>query len=301
MRWAIRRAYRGSTSSGTLTSSSKLVSYLAQGLLVAGAFLGAAWLVRVYGHGLRDPRYLDGWLLAGIMSGQLIFHILRKTSTLSPKSAMRWRKFHILSGYLLCGVFVLHCDVSLPDTVFEWALWAGFVLVTVSGAFGTYLAWSLRISGRVDQGVGASGLSLRHTELAQQVRAVVAESRPAAATIDLPDLPHSAWIFHLYTDQLRNFFERERSVARHVIGSRRELKHLTDEIENLSRYVDPESQQRLAAIKDLVMEKDRLESARVHLRLTKAWLLVHVPLTYSLVVLTVVHILVVYSFSSGAW
>jgi hypothetical protein len=105
----------------------------------------------------------------------------------------------------------------------------------------------------------------------------------------------------LYTNRLRHFFQGPRNFAAHLIGSQRPLKQLTDEIDNLSSYVDWESKERLAAIKNLVVEKDRLDFARVYLGLTKGWLFVHVPVTYALIVLTVLHVLVVYAFSSGAW
>ena len=50
-----------------------------------------------------------------------------------------------------------------------------------------------------------------------------------------------------------------------------------------------------------MVEKDRLDFARVYLGLTRAWLFVHVPVTYALIVLTLVHIIVVYAYSSGLW
>ena len=105
----------------------------------------------------------------------------------------------------------------------------------------------------------------------------------------------------LYTNHLRDFFQGQRNFTAHLIGSQRPLKRLTDEIDNLSRYVDQQSQEKLAAIKNLVVEKDRLDFARVYLGLTKGWLFVHVPVTYALIVLTVLHVLVVYAFSSGTW
>jgi len=49
------------------------------------------------------------------------------------------------------------------------------------------------------------------------------------------------------------------------------------------------------------VEKDRLDFARVYLGLTKGWLFVHVPVTYALIILTLLHILVVYAYSSGPW
>ena len=110
-----------------------------------------------------------------------------------------------------------------------------------------------------------------------------------------------AWITDLYATHLWDYFQGPRNFSAHLIGSQRPLKRLTDEIDNLSRYVDQQSQEKLATIKSLVVDKDQLDFARVYLGLTRAWLFVHVPVTYALVVLTLLHILVVYAFSSGAW
>jgi hypothetical protein len=272
-----------------------------QGLLIAAISGGLFWLVWIYGNGLRDPRYLDGWVLAGGMSLQLSLHIAIKTASLSPKSAARWRKIHIFIGYLLIAAFISHSDFSLPDTGFEWALWVGFVLVTLSGIFGTYLAWSLPARHGIDERIGYDRIPTRRVELARDVHAAVAKSDPATAAVALPAPPYDAWIMDLYTTHLRDFFQGQRNFAAHLIGSQRPLKRLTDEIDNLSGYVDQPSQEKLAAIRNLVVEKDRLDFTRVYLGLSKGWLFVHVPVTYSLFVLTVLHIFVVYAFSSGPW
>lgn len=278
-----------------------LTSQTVKGLLVAAISGGLFWLVWIYGNGLRDPRYLDGWLLATGMSFQVAFHIAIKTASLSPKLASRWRKMHLFVGYLLIAAFVSHSDFSLPDTRLEWALWAGFVLITLSGIFGTYLSWSLRTRHGIDESIGYERIPARRGELAREVHATVAKTDPAAAAIALPAAPHDAWIMDLYTSHLRDFFQGQRNFSTHLIGSQRPLKRLTDEIDNLSRYVDQRSQEKLAAIRTLVVEKDRLDFARVYLGLTKGWLFVHVPVTYSLTLLVVLHILVVYAYSSGPW
>ena len=272
-----------------------------QSLLIAAISGGLFWLVWIYGNGLRDPRYLDGWILAVGMALQIYFHVAIKTARLSPKAAMRWRKIHIFLGYVLIAVFISHSDFSLPDTGFEWALWTGFVLVTLSGIFGTYLAWSLKAKGRIDEGVSYDRIPTLRAELARDVHAAVGETDQDAAQIALPGLPHDDWIMDLYSNHLRDFFDGQRNSAAHLIGSQRPLKRLTDEIDGLSRYVDQQGQEKLAAIKTLVVEKDQLDFARVYLGLTKAWLFVHVPVTYGLIVLTVLHGLVVYAYSLGAW
>jgi hypothetical protein len=301
VRSAARRALDASISGHRAGLATYLASQTARGLLLAAISGGLFWLVWIYGNGLRDPRYLDGWILAGGMSLQLVFHIAIKANSLSPKSAVRWRKIHIFVGYLLIAAFLSHSDFSLPDTSFEWALWACFVLVTLSGVFGTYLAWSLHAKCQIDERVSYDRIPALRAELARNADAVVAKRDPAAAAIALPAPPYDAWITDLYTTHLSDFFEGPRNISAHLIGSQRPLKQLTDEIDNLSRYVDKPSQDKLAAIKSLVVEKHRLDFARVYLGLTKGWLFVHVPVTYALIVLTVLHVLVVYAFSSGAW
>jgi hypothetical protein len=297
----VTSAGRRPSTAATGGSARYLTRQTIQGLLIAAISGGLLWLVWIYGNGLRHPRYLDGWVLAGGMGLQLYFHIAIKTGSLSPKSATRWRKIHIFVGYLLIAAFISHSDFTLPDTGFEWALWAAFVLVTLSGIFGTYLAWSLKAKSGVDEGVSYDRIPTRRAELARDAHAAVAKTDPAAAAIALPAPPYDAWIMDLYTTNLRSFFQGQRNSAAHLIGSQRPLKRLTDEIDNLSRYVDQRSQEKLAAIKNLVIEKDRLDFARVYLGLAKGWLLVHVPVTYGLIVLAVLHVLVVYSFSSRAW
>jgi hypothetical protein len=265
------------------------------------ASAGLFWFVWIYGNALRDPRYLDGWILAVGLGCQLYFHLAIKLASLSPKSATRWRKVHIFIGYLLIAAFISHSDFSLPDTGLGWALWLSFVLVTISGLFGSYLAWSLQAKRWIDERVHYDRIPARRGELARDVHAVVARIAPPTSAIALPAPPYDAWIKDLYAAHLMVFFHGHRNFSAHLIGSQRHLKRLIDELDNLSNYVDRQSQDKLAAIKNLVIEKDRLDFARVYLGLSKGWLFVHVPATYALVVLVVLHVFVVYSFSAGTW
>ena len=294
------RAFDASIGGRGQGSAGYLINRTVQGLLIAAISGGLFWLVWIYANGLRDPRYLDGWVLAGGMALQICFHIA-KTASLSPKSATRWRKIHIFVGYLLIAAFISHSDFSLPDTGFEWALWTGFVLVTLSGIFGTYLVWSLQAKRLIDEGVSYDRIPALRKELELAFLLAVDDADPPSAAIDLPGLPYDAWIRDLYTTHLGDFFQGPRNFTAHLFGSQRPLKRLTDAIDNLSRYVDHQSQERLTAIKNMVIEKDRLDFARVSLGLTKGWLFVHVPVTYALIVLTVLHGIVVYAFSSGVW
>lgn len=308
-RWTIGRSVGGTAGRSATGAASRsrssatgdLVRLAAQVLMIAVLSVALLWLVSIYASGLRDPRYLDGWLLAGGMGLQIHFHIALKRSRLSPRSARRWRKAHILVGYLLIAAFLSHSDFSLPDTGLEWALWTGFVLVTLTGILGTWLASPVEANGAAGERPGRERIMTRRAELAQSAQDIVTETALVTAAIGLPAPPYEAWVHDLYSVRLKGFFEGQRSIAAHLLGSHLSLKRLTDEIDDLSRFVDHDGRAKLAAIKALVLERHRLDTARVHLALSEGWQLIHVPVTYGLVVLSVLHVVVAYAFSSGAW
>ncbi len=276
-------------------------SQAVRALVITAAWAGLLLVVSLYHDGLRDPRYLDGWVLAAGMGLQLTYHVAVKSARRSPKSIMRWKGLHVVLGYVLIAAFLSHTNFALPETGLEWALWIGFVLVTLSGVFGTYLSWSLKAKHGIDEGFSFERIPARRADLAQQAHLTVTRIETTSDAIALPSAPHDAWVLDLYATHLKDFFEGPGNRMAHLTGSQRALKKLTDEIDSLTRYVDAANQDKLAILRDLVCDKDRLDFARVYLWLTKGWLFVHVPVTYALAVLTVLHGVVVYAYSSGAW
>lgn len=280
---------------------SGLAGQVFQAAIVALSAGLLCWFVWLYGSALRDAQYLDGWLLAGGMAIQVYFHVRLRQGPLSAKAAAAWRQIHLFVGYVLIGLFASHSNLALPDTGFEWALWTAFLLVALSGVLGTYLAWSVPAKLGPDDGTVLERIPIRRAELAKQLHALATKPDKGQMALPLPAVPYEDWIIDLYRTQLRDFFQGPRNTIAHLFGSQRHLKRLNGEIDNLEVYVDKAGQDKLNAMKALVLEKHRLDFARVHLGLTKLWLFVHVPVTYGLVILSVLHILVVYAFSSGIW
>lgn len=303
--WAIAAGDVRSSSRPTVKHPARQhrpVSYIwrtAQSVMLALLSSGLFYLVSIYGNALHDPRYLDGWILAGGMSLQLWFHIALKRGRLSPASAVRRRELHIFAGLLLICAFISHSNFGLPDTIFEWALGVSFVIVTLTGTIAAYLAWFLKAKRPIGEPVSFESIARRLAGLAVDAEAAVAKPS-AAAGLGLPAPLYDAWISELYTNHLAPFFSGPRKLAAHLGGTQQPLKRLIDEIDCLSQYVDRPSQQKLALLKTFVIEKDGLDRARAVLLLTKLCIVLHVSLTYALVVLTVLHALVVYAFS-GAW
>ena len=300
----MRQSFRGDASAGSIADVSKwplpskkqLAKY---GMLALfAAFL--CWLAWLYGTSLRDPRYFDGWMLAGAMSFQIYFHFGQKLLKMSPKTLTSLRRRHVLTGWVLIAIFFSHTQLGLPDNSIEFVLWLGFILVSISGIFGTYISWIAPSRlGPGDQ-MNANQTLTRITELAQEAKNVVKIAENGRLASILPKAPHQEWIDDLYNNRLWSFFARPRPRLAHLAGSRKVMKQLVEEMDMLERYLDAAGQKKLRTLRELVIEKDRLDYVYTNLKATKLWLFVHVPITYTLIIMAVLHILVVYSYRSGA-
>ena len=107
-------------------------------------------------------------------------------------------------------------------------------------------------------------------------------------------------VSNFYLETLHEFFQRPRHLLAHLRSSARPVSRLTEELEKLERYVDPPQRETLRSIRDLVLAKDNLDYQYAQQGALKIWLFVHIPATYSLILLALFHVALVYGFSSGA-
>ena len=268
-----------------------MVRLLGYSAITGLAFASIWWLAEAYHFSLRDPRFLDGWILFAGMAAQLLFHIRRNVGASRPLRDANWTKKHILIGYAVVGAFAVHTSATLPDTFFEWALWGFFVLVVVSGIVGSYLMVSIPV--KVEQHstlVAFDAIPKLRLELAAKAE-VLATSPEETASL------HAIW--HLYSKTLRGFFNGPQNLFAHLKGSRLPLRRICHEIETSELVSDKPDKKILESLKALVIEKDNLDFQYAHQGLLRVWTFVHLPATYGLIVLTIVHVAIVYAFSSG--
>ena len=110
----------------------------------------------------------------------------------------------------------------------------------------------------------------------------------------------SLMLSDFYADTLHDFMSRPRNLMMHIRGSRRPLRRICDDLEKLRRYLDARGTETLEEITERVVAKDNLDFQHAHLSLLRLWLFIHIPATYSLIILIAVHVSAVYAFSSGA-
>ena len=258
--------------------------------ITAAAVAGLYGLVWLYDTSFRDPRFLDGWILAAGCLAQVTFSLRRNLLLARLGRVSVWMQLHFYMGYFVAACFALHTGFELPDGVLESTLWGVFVVLILSGIAGAYLTRTVpaKLTPTAPQIAFEEIPAARHA-LAHRVEGLALGAGGAA----------SLSISELHANVLQGFFEGPRNMFAHLRRSGRPIGRVCSEIDGIEPYVDASGQKALKSIRALAIEKDELDDQYAHQLLLKAWLFVHVPATYGMIVLALVHIGVVYAYASG--
>ena len=260
------------------------------GLLVLAVAV-FAWLVSIYGANLRNPRYMDGWVLLIVMFGQVAFRVRRSFPDRAWGRVGRWTRMHIYTGYFAVCVFIMHSNFAWPNSRLGWILWCLFVLVTLSGMVGTYLTMS--IPGKLQLGlepVRFEELKQRRYVLASEAEALVARSVSVAELQSLSDF---------YMKSLHSYFDGPRDVWAHLRGSSMPLSTICAQLDRYRQLGGSHAASTFERMKELVTTKSQLDRRFANEGALKLWLFLHVPATYCLLAVSVLHVLITYAYTSG--
>lgn len=245
-----------------------------------------------YRVALYREAFLSGWLLLATVLVLSVFRVRKSITMLPIGSAAGWMQLHIYGGLLSVLIFVVHVDWQVPGGLLELILASLFVIVAASGIFGLALMRSLprRLARRGEEVIW------------ERIPVFIRELRDEAEETALQSTSknQSSTISDFYVSRLHDFFREPRNLLLHLMGSDRALAALLDEFDNMDRYLHAREGEFAEQLRELVLKKNDLDF-HYSLQLSlKAWLLVHVPLTFSLLIIAVVHLILAYAFSGGA-
>jgi hypothetical protein len=216
--------------------------------------------------------------------------------------ASTWMRGHLWLGALSLPFVLFHAGFSFGGTLTTVLLWA-FLAVYVTGVLGLLLQQFLprvmteslpqetvfeqidhvrgQLLAEAEQMVGGEGGAVAHAKSAGRVHGRVVESRAAASETG-PDRN----ALRIFLDrQVRPFFARD-GARRSRFADPGARAVLFDE---LRRALDPALHPVTRDLELLCAQREGLEmQRRLHLWL-HGWLLVHVPLSYAMVLLAAVH------------
>ena len=235
--------------------------------------------------------FATGWLLLALVVGLAAYNVRKKVPFLTLGPSASWLQVHIYAGLLSGIVFALHVEFRIPNGTFESVLASLYLTVFLSGLGGLALTRAIppRLTSRGEE-VIFERIPVRMKGIRDEVEVLVYTSASDSETAVIPDI---------YLQQLKAFFERPRNRFWHLLHFGRPRQRLLLEIQSQKRFLNDSEQAVLQDIADCVTAKDDLDYQFALQAALKTWLFVHVPLTYSLLVLAVFHLIVVHAFAGG--
>ena len=257
--------------------------------LAAGIAL-IAWH-EAYDVALYRPSFLTGWLLFATIIFLTLYNARKKLSMVPLGTASTWLQWHIYLGLLSILTFLLHVEWSIPNGILEVALALFFVVVAGSGLLGLYLSRRFaRILTRDSEEVVLERIPQFIADLRGQAEALVVEAAVETSSSSISDY---------YASRLSYFFAKPTNMHIHLLVSPRATFSLMTGLDNMNRYLDDRELAYSDRLRGLVEQKDRLDYVYTLQIVLKVWLFVHIPATYGLILLALLHLLLVYSFGGA--
>lgn len=246
---------------------------------------------QAYSAALYQAAFLTGWLLAFVILLLSLYRIRKPLTMLPLGSSASWMQLHAYSGVLSVVLFGIHVGWRIPDGTLNLILAILFVLIAGSGIGGMILLRSVprRLTRRGEEVIWER-IPVFSRELREMAEKIVMETAQETQSSTIADFYHT---------HLNNFFGKPRNRFRHLIGSNKALYTLFSEFENIDRYLNEKEKAFSGRLRELVIKKNDLDFHHALQRSMRLWLLVHVPLTYSMLLLIVVHVVLVHAFGGG--
>ena len=238
---------------------------------------------------LTNEDFFTGWLLTGSLGVLALYNVRRRLPFLPLGSSSEWLQFHAYVGIVAVVLFFLHVGFTVPTGILDLTLAIGFTLVAGSGIVGLTLARRLpqRLARRGEEVLYDRIPIFRHRLME---RAKILALRAVEET-------GSSTIADYYADRLRPFFDSPRNFIEHAMEVTRSRHKLLDEMRDLERYLNDNEKAILGEIADLARTKDDLDYQYTLQTLMRRWQFLHVPCTYALILLVLLHIVVVHAFA----
>ena len=260
-------------------------------LMVAALASFAAWQYWREA-GLRSTSFDTGYVLLGAIVFLGLYNVRKKLPVLPWTTSAGWLQAHLYAGLSTAVLFGMHVDWRLPEGIFETILAGFFVATFVSGLVGLYWTRTLpQKLARVSEEVIYERIPLLRTQLRDRAEQAVLESVHSAGATTLGDF---------YSSHLHPFFENSRGWRYYLRPNNHLRRQLLDELTEVNRYLSEPERETSEQLFSLIRRRDDLDfHAALQWRL-KAWLFVHIGLTYPLVAIASVHGLLAHLFDGGA-
>jgi hypothetical protein len=250
-----------------------LVTLLAAGLLAAGWALGRM--------ALRPTAMQSGVLLLSLVTGLILFNARKKLPFMPLLKASTWLQLHIYIGWLTVVLYALHTGLRWPSGRLGVVLAVLFLVVAVSGVFGLWLSrWIPPRLTRSGESLIFERIPLLRHRLREEARVMAQQA---------VEDTHSTTLADFYLKMLGPYLAAEPGLLSPFLHDDRQHHRVEAELRELRRYLASSEMVLAERLEEIIEAKRNLDQQLAGQRLLKLWLFVHIPLSYGLLVLSLVH------------
>ena len=248
-------------------------------LLGVSALTAALW--RLLENSLHPVGIYTGGLLLALVLALTLFNARKKLPFLPLGNAAAWLQVHIYVGWFSLVVFLLHLHFRMPHGLLQGALAFFFCLVAFSGVFGLYISRSFppRMA-RSGEPLIYERIPAYRLKIKQTVEDLIRRAELETASSTLGDY---------YIANLRSFFDHVPAVPSAFLNPDHAAHGILAGVTALNRYLNPKEREIAREISDWIETKQNLDFQYASQRLLKLWLFIHIPGTYALILLALVH------------
>lgn len=249
------------------------------GLIIASAIAFFWWqLLRA---SLRPESIYTGIFLLFLVLALTLFNARKKMPFLPLIRAAIWLQIHVYAGWFCFFVFLLHIHFRIPKGPLEVTLAIIFCIVIFSGVFGLYLSRNLPSRmARSGEPLLFERIPAHRLHIQREVENLIRKAESETGSSTLGDF---------YVQHLREFFTSVPRALSALASADRGLHSLLAEMDALNRYLDDREKAIANEIRDWIETKQNLDFQYASQRLLKLWLFLHIPSTYSLILLGIAH------------
>ena len=256
-------------------------------LLLIAVLLTWLWLREVEAN-LNVPQYLSGWILLGATFLLGAYNLRKKLAVLPLLPNAIWLQIHLYLGLFSIWLFLEHIDWRLPNGTLEIALAGLFSLVALSGLAGIWLSRVLPSRLRTE---GEEVIYERIPAFRKQIQEETEES-----LVELVREQPETTLKEYYLERLNTFFSNPAKFSTYLFRSHAYINGVISELQREQRYFNDGERAFSEKLQVLIRKKFELELHYVYQSVLRYWLFIHVPVTYSMYLLLLAHLVVTYAF-----
>jgi hypothetical protein len=253
---------------------------------------GAWWWTEQLENRLQSSSFFTGWLLLGAVLFLAGFQLRKKLPAPSWGSAALWMQLHIYAGLGTAGLYAMHAGVHWPTGVLETALAALYAATFASGLVGLY--WTRTLPRRLSR-VSEEMIYERIAALRGMLR-----DRAQAAVLTAVRTAGATTLGEFYRQRLHDYFSLRRGWGYRLWPTTRLRKELLAELTDATRYLSEAECKTAEDLFALVRSRDDLDYHEALQWRLRAWLFVHIALTYPLLAVAALHARAAHMFYGGA-